>query len=155
MRRRRAEKRQVLPDTRFDSLLVAHFVNMSLRKGKKSTAEKVIYGAIDIIKEKTGQDPIEVLDNAVNNARPLVETKSRRVGGATYQVPVEMTTERGVSVAVRWLLDSASARKGVPMKEALVQEIMDASNKTGTVMKKREETHKMAEANRAFAHYRW
>lgn len=155
MRRRRAAKRKILPDAIYRSALVAKLINMLMLQGKKSLAEKIVYSSLDTLKEKTGQDPLEVLKKALDNARPLLETKSRRVGGATYQVPIEVRPERGVILAMRWFRDAARARKGEPMVKKLSGEIMDAFNKTGSAIKKREDVHKMAEANRAFSHYRW
>lgn len=155
MRRRRAPKRYILPDPKFQNILVAKMVNMLMEQGKKSTAEHIVYGAFDMIKEKTGKEPLEVFKQALDNARPLLETKSRRVGGATYQVPVSCRPERGNTLAMRWIRDFARGRKGAPMNEKLANELLDAYQKTGSAMKKREDTHKMAESNRAFAHYRW
>ena len=130
-------------------------VNIVMEEGKKSIAEHVLYDALDMLKEKTGKDPLEVFKQAVDNARPLLETKSRRVGGATYQVPVSVRPDRGNTLAMRWMRASARDRHGKPMTEKLASEILDAYNKTGVAIKKREDTHKMAESNRAFAHYRW
>ena len=155
MRRRRAAKRQILPDATFHSTLVAKLVNMVMLQGKKAVAEKIVYSALDVLKEKTGQDPLEVLKKALDNARPLLETKSRRVGGATYQIPVEVRPDRGAILAMRWFRDAARERHGEPMVKKLSNEILDAFNKTGSAIKKREDVHKMAEANRAFSHYRW
>ncbi len=155
MRRRRAPKRKILPDPKFKNILVAKMINIVMERGKKSTAEGVLYGAFDILKEKTGKDPLEVFKQALDNARPLLETKSRRVGGATYQVPMSVRPERGNALAMRWMRTFARDRKGSPMRQKLANEIMDAFNKTGGAVKKREDTHKMAESNRAFAHYRW
>lgn len=155
MRRRRAPKRKINNDPVYNDLMLAKMVNMCMLKGKKSTAEGIIYGALDIIGEKSGKEPLEVFKQAVDNVRPLLETKSRRVGGATYQVPISVPPERGVSLAMRWIRNYARSRKGRPMKEKLAQEILDSYNKTGTSVKKKEDTHKMAESNRAFAHYRW
>jgi small subunit ribosomal protein S7 len=149
------KKRKGRPDPFYNSTLVSRFVNLSLKEGKKSVAEKVIYSAMDILKQKTKEDPLKAMEKAVENARPLLETKSRRVGGATYQVPIEVPLERSVSVAVRWLLSFARQRSGKSMEEKLAAELMDAMNLRGGAIKKREDTHKMAEANRAFAHYRW
>jgi small subunit ribosomal protein S7 len=157
-RRASAPTRTILPDPRFNSLLLAKFVNMVMERGKKSVAEKIVYGAVDRIAEKTGkpgEGSIEVLSMALDNVKPTVEVKSRRVGGATYQVPVEISFERQESLALRWIVDAAGNRKGVPMKEALAAELIDAYNNTGSVVKKKEDTHKMAQANRAFAHLRW
>ena len=135
--------------------MVAKMVNVVMERGKKATAENILYGAFDKLKEKTGKDPLEVFKQALDNIRPLLETKSRRVGGATYQVPVSVRPERGNTLAMRWLRDFARRKKGSPMTQKLAGEIMDAYQKTGPAIKKREDTHKMAESNRAFAHYRW
>lgn len=155
-RRRRAEKRVLAPDRKFNNELVAHLVNMVMECGKKSTAEGIVYGALDSIKEKMpGENPLEVLIRAVDNVKPKVEVKSRRVGGATYQVPIEVGAIRQRAMALRWIISYSQARKGVPMGQALSMELMDAYKNQGNAIKKREETHKMAQANRAFAHYRW
>jgi small subunit ribosomal protein S7 len=154
-RRGIVKKRKSQPDPFYNSRLVSRFINLSLKEGKKSVAEKFVYSAMNIVKQKTKEDPLKALEKAVENARPLLETKSRRVGGATYQVPVEVTLERSVSVAVRWLLSFARQRSGKSMEEKLAAELMDAMSLRGGAIKKREDTHKMAEANRAFAHYRW
>ena len=156
MRRRRAERRDVLPDPKYGNKLVTKFVNMIMEKGKKSTAERIVYGAMDIVSEKTGnKNSIEVLQKAFDNSRPLLEVKPRRVGGATYQIPIEVKSDRGVSIAMRWIRDFARQKKGKPMYEKLAEEIMEAYKGQGSAMKKREDMHKMAEANKAFAHYRW
>ena len=155
MRRRRAQKRLIDPDPRYNDLLVAKFINIVMECGKKSIAERIVYDALDIVKEKTSKEPLEVFRAALDNVRPLLETKSRRVGGATYQVPVSVSEERGYSLALRWIRSYSRERKGKPMHEKLAQEIIDGFNKTGPSVKKREDMHKMAEANRAFAHYRW
>ena len=155
MRRRRAQKRLIDPDPRFGDLLVAKFINIVMECGKKSIAERIVYDALDIVKEKTAKEPLEVFRAALDNVRPLLETKSRRVGGATYQVPVSVSEDRGYSLALRWIRSYSRDRKGKPMHEKLAQEIIDGFNKTGPSIKKREDMHKMAEANRAFAHYRW
>ena len=155
MRRRRAQKRLIDPDPRFGDLLVAKFINIVMECGKKSIAERIVYDALDIVKEKTAKEPLEVFRAALDNVRPLLETKSRRVGGATYQVPVSVSEDRGYSLALRWIRSYSRERKGKPMHEKLAQEIIDGFNKTGPSVKKREDMHKMAEANRAFAHYRW
>ncbi len=155
MRRRRAPKRRILPDPKFKNILVAKMINIVMERGKKSTAEGVLYGAFDILKDKTGKDPLEVFKQALDNARPMLETKSRRVGGATYQVPMSVRPERGNALAMRWMRTFARDRQGSPMRQKLANEILDAFNKTGGAVKKREDTHKMAESNRAFAHYRW
>ena len=155
MRRRRAQKRLIDPDPRYGDLLIAKFINIVMECGKKSTAERIVYDALDIVKEKTAKEPLEVFRAALDNVRPLLETKSRRVGGATYQVPVSVSEDRGYSLALRWIRSYSRERKGKPMHEKLAQEIIDGFNKTGPSIKKREDMHKMAEANRAFAHYRW
>ena len=155
MRRRRAIKRKILPDIRFGSVLVTGFITNILKCGKRSLAEKIFYNAIGKASEKIGKPPMEVLEKALDNVKPVLETKSRRVGGATYQVPMEVPYERQMSLATRWIVQYASVRKGVAMEDALLQELVDAYNHTGTAIKKRDDTHKMAEANRAFAHYRW
>jgi small subunit ribosomal protein S7 len=155
MRRRRAQKRLIDPDPRYGDLLVAKFINIVMECGKKSIAERIVYDALDIVKEKTSKEPLEVFRAALDNVRPLLETKSRRVGGATYQVPVSVSEDRGYSLALRWIRSYSRDRKGKPMHEKLAQEIIDGFNKTGPSIKKREDMHKMAEANRAFAHYRW
>jgi small subunit ribosomal protein S7 len=156
MRRRRAEKRQITPDVRYNSAVVARMVNTVMDRGKKSLAQRVVYGALDLIREKKKDaDPLEVFLQAVENVKPRLEVKSRRVGGATYQVPVEVSPDRQAAVAMRWIRDYAKARKGQPMKQALANELLEAFDNTGNAVKKRDDTHKMAAANRAFAHYRW
>ncbi|UCB57137.1 MAG: 30S ribosomal protein S7 [Candidatus Omnitrophota bacterium] len=156
MRRRRAEKRKPAADLQYNSKVIGQLINMLMLKGKKSVAQSIIYNALDLVKERSGQsDALSVLNKAVENVRPLLEVKSRRVGGATYQIPIEVKTERGVTLALRWIRDYARARKGKPMQEKLAQEILDAYKNTGSAVKKKQDTHKMAEANKAFAHYRW
>lgn len=155
MRRRRAPKREVLPDPKYNSTQVTKFINVIMKKGKKSKAESMVYKCFDILAEKTGKKPLEVFEKAIENARPLLQVKPRRVGGATYQVPIEVTQQRSTSLVFRWVRDFARARSGKPMQEKLAGEILDAYNGTGSAVKKREDTHKMAEANKAFAHYRW
>lgn len=155
MRRRRAPKRHIDPDPRYGNLLIAKLINIVMERGKKSLAERIVYDALDIVKEKTGKEPLEVFRQAADNVRPLLETKSRRVGGATYQVPVSVPEDRSYSLALRWLRSFSRERTGKPMHEKLAQEIIDGYNKTGSSIKKREDIHKMAESNRAFAHYRW
>ena len=156
MRRRRAEKRQVIPDIRYNSEIVARLINTVMERGKKSTAQGIVYGAFDIIKEqKSDADPLEVFNTAMENVKPRVEVKSRRVGGSTYQVPLDVPAERQTSVALRWIVSYARGRKGVPMAKALASELIDAFNNTGNAVKKRDDVHKMANANKAFAHYRW
>lgn len=155
-RRRRAEKREFIPDPRYNSTLVSNLINMVMVSGKKSIAQKIVYGAFERVAEKLEKgDPIDLILGALENIRPRLEVKSRRVGGATYQVPVEIPFERQQSLAFRWLINAARGRRGQPMTEALANEIVDAYNNTGSVVKKREETHRMAQANRAFAHLRW
>jgi small subunit ribosomal protein S7 len=155
-RRHRAEKRKPIPDIRYSSPLVAHLINVIMERGKKSLAQRIVYGAFERVSEKLGKgDPVDLMIGALENARPRLEVKSRRVGGATYQVPVEISYERQESLALRWIVTAATDRKGLPMPEALAAEIVDAYNNTGTVVKKKEDTHKMAQANRAFAHLRW
>lgn len=154
-RRRKAERRQVLPDPKYNSELVARVINYVMRAGKKSTAERIIYGAMVRIEEKSAQDPLGVLIKAIDNIKPRVEVKSRRVGGATYQVPVEISSRRQLALALRWLVQYSSARRGMPMEQAIAIELQDAFNNQGVCIKKREDTHKMAQANKAFAHYAW
>ena len=155
-RRHRATKRPITPDPRYNSQLVASLINSVMKSGKKTVAQKVVYGAFERVSEKLGKgDPVDLLLGALENARPKLEVKSRRVGGATYQVPVEISFERQQSLAFRWMLTTARARRGVSMREALADEIVDAYNNTGAVVKKKDETHRMAQANRAFAHLRW
>ena len=154
-RRREIAKRKILPDSRYSSELVAKFINNLLSKGKKSIAESILYGAFDIIKDKTKELPIEVFEKAVNNVKPVIEVKSRRVGGSTYQVPTEVRQTRRVSLGIKWLIDNAKKRAGKSMKEKLAAELIDAANGRGATVKKKEDVHKMAEANKAFAHYRF
>jgi small subunit ribosomal protein S7 len=155
VRRRRAERRQIPPDPVYGDVLVAKLINKVMWDGKKTIAQKIVYGAFDIIKEKMKKDPLEVFRQAVENVKPVLEVRPRRVGGATYQVPIEVQEPRRTSLAIRWIVEAARAKKGRPMKEKLAEEIMAAYNNTGTAIKKKEDTHRMAEANRAFAHYRW
>ncbi|WP_455204508.1 30S ribosomal protein S7 [Kaarinaea lacus] len=154
-RRRVAAKRIILPDPKFGSEMVAKFVNMLMLNGKKSVAENIVYEALDAAVEKKGGEPVELLNKALDNVRPMVEVKSRRVGGATYQVPVEVRANRRTALAMRWLVDSARKRGEKSMERRLAGEILDAVDNKGTAVKKREDTHRMAEANKAFAHYRW
>lgn len=154
-RRREAEKREILPDPKYNSKLVSRFISIILKDGKRSTAEKICYGAFDILREKTGADPIKVFKTAIENAKPLLEVKPRRVGGATYQVPIEVRPNRKIALTFRWIVEYSRARKEKTMRERLAGELLDAYNNTGVTIKKKEDTHKMAEANRAFAHYRW
>ncbi len=154
-RRRAAEKREILPDPKFKDLVVAKFTNSLMLDGKKSSAEKIIYGAFDIIEKKAGGDPLKVFHEAIENVKPTVEVRSRRVGGATYQVPVEVRTTRRQALAIRWIVDLARKRSENTMMERLSAELLDAANNRGAAVKKREDTHRMAEANKAFSHYRW
>ena len=154
-RRREVPKREILPDPKFNHPDVAKFINVLMTRGKKSVAESIVYGAFDVIKSKSGKDPIEVFSQAVQNVKPVVEVKSRRVGGATYQVPVEVRQDRRTAMAMRWLIDYSRGRGEKTMTDKLAGEIIDAASNRGNAVKKREDTHKMAEANKAFAHYRW
>ena len=155
-RRRVATKKEMPPDERLGSPLVTRFINKIMLQGKKTVAQRIFYVAVeDAMQKLGGKNPIEVLDKIVENVRPLLEVKSRRIGGATYQIPVEVKYDRSIAIAARWLIDFARARKGLPMWKALSAEFVDAANNQGNAVKKREDTHKMAEANKAFAHYRW
>jgi small subunit ribosomal protein S7 len=154
-RRYRPPRRDVQPDPKYNSELVARFINRLMNRGKKSLATRIMYDAFDIMEERTHRNPLEVFHQAVENATPIMEVRPRRVGGATYQIPVEVRPERRTSLAIRWLIRSAQSRKGRPLAEQLADELMDAARSTGSTVKKKEDTHKMAEANRAFAHYRW
>ena len=154
-RRRRAERREIVPDAKFGDLVLAKFMNSLMYAGKKSAAETIIYGAFDTIQSKTKQDPLVVFHEALRNVSPAIEVKSRRVGGATYQVPIEVRTDRSRALAIRWIINAARARNEPNMTGRLSGELMDAANNRGSAVKKREDTHKMAEANRAFSHYRW
>ncbi|MGE3308525.1 MAG: 30S ribosomal protein S7 [Limisphaerales bacterium] len=155
-RRRRAEKRPMISDPKFNSPLVTRLVNTVMVCGKKSLAQRLVYGAFDrIIEKNPSSNPLEILQRAVDNAKPRLEVKARRVGGATYQVPLEVTSDRQASLAVRWLVDFADGRKGIPLQDALASEIMDAYQGQGNAIRKRDEVHKMAQANKAFAHFRW
>ena len=156
MRRRRAQERKLLGDPKFNSKLVAKFINMVMTRGKKSLAEKIVYGALDRVKKQLNeQDALKVFNKALDNARPRLEVKPRRVGGATYQIPVEVRQERGTSIALRWIRDFARFKKGKAMEEKLAEEIIAAYKGEGSTIKKRDDTHKMAESNKAFAHFRW
>ena len=154
-RRREVPKRLVLPDPRFHEILVTKFMNSLMRDGKKSTAEHIVYGSFDVIHERTREDPLGVFRRAVDNTKPMVEVKSRRVGGSTYQVPVEVRPERQTALAIRWLIEHARKRSGKSMREKLANELIEASHNRGGAIKKKEDVHRMAEANKAFAHYRW
>jgi len=155
MPRGKIQKRQIEPDLLYNSTTVAKLINQIMRRGKKTVARKIVYQALDIIKEKTKKEPLEVLELAIKNTSPLLEVKPKRIGGATYQVPVEVKGDRKLTLSLRWLIMGAKMKKGKPMKEKLAQEIIDAANETGWAVKKKIDTHKMAEANRAFAHFAW
>lgn len=154
-RRRRPEKRVILPDPKFKDLVLSKFMNNLMLDGKKSVAEKIVYGALDSVEAKAKKDPVQLFHDALNNIKPGIEVRSRRVGGATYQVPVEVRPERAQALAIRWMIGAARGRSETTMAARLSGEILDASNNRGNAVKKREDAHKMAEANRAFAHYRW
>ena len=154
-RRREVAKRDVLPDPKYGDKLAAKFINALMRNGKKSTGEMILYDAFDIIQERTKQDPLKVFKQAFENIKPVLEVRSRRVGGATYQVPIEVRPERRNALAIRWIIGLAKGRSGQSMSESLAGELLDAYNNRGASVKKRDDTHKMAEANKAFAHYRW
>ncbi|MGB0262268.1 MAG: 30S ribosomal protein S7 [Henriciella sp.] len=154
-RRHSAEKRQVLPDPKFKDVVLSKFMNQIMKDGKKSTAERIVYGALDLVESRAKKDPVEVFHSALESISPAVEVRSRRVGGATYQVPVEVRPDRRQALAIRWLAAAASSRNENTMRERLAGELLDASQGRGNAVKKREDTHKMAEANRAFSHYRW
>ena len=154
-RRHSAEKREVDPDPKFNDIVITKFMNAVMNQGKKSVAERIVYGAFDRIQKRSGQDPIRVFHEALTNVRPAVEVRSRRVGGATYQVPVEVRTDRSQALAIRWLISSSRGRSENTMEERLSGELLDAANNRGVAVKKREDTHRMADANKAFSHYRW
>jgi small subunit ribosomal protein S7 len=154
-RRHRAEKREVLPDAKFGDVVLTKFMNCLMIAGKKSTAERIVYGALDLVKDSTNQDPVETFHEAINNVKPQVEVRSRRVGGATYQVPMEVRSERQLTLAIRWLVADMRSRRDKEAKKKLQMALLDAANNRGGAIKKREDTHKMAEANRAFSHFRW
>jgi len=152
---KKIKKHPILPDPVYDNIVISKFINQIMRKGKKTIARKIVYSSFDIIKEKTKKDPIEVFENALRNASPTLEVKSKRVGGATYQVPIEVKGERKMALSMRWIISGAKSKKGKPMRERLAAELMDAANNTGWAIKKKTDTHRMAEANRAFAHFAW
>ncbi len=154
-RRHRAEKREVLPDPKFGDIVLTKFMNAIMLDGKKSTAERIVYGALDIVEDKARSEPMRMFHDALENIKPSVEVRSRRVGGATYQIPVEVRSERKQALAIRWLVSASRSRNENTMRERLAAELLDAANNRGAAVKKREDTHKMAEANRAFSHYRW
>ncbi len=154
-RRHRAEKREVFPDAKYGSIFVTKFINGLMLQGKKSVAERIVYGAFDIMKEKANREPVEVFEEAMDNIMPMVEVRSRRVGGATYQVPMEVRPERRRALAIRWAIAASRARSERTMRQRVAMELLDAYNKRGNAVKKREDTHKMADANKAFSHFRW
>lgn len=154
-RRREVAKRETLPDPMFGSTLISKFVSCMMIQGKKSVAEGAFYGSLEVVKDRTKEDPVKIFKKALDNVKPILEVKSRRVGGATYQVPIEVSQDRRTSLAIRWIINNARARGEKTMREKLAAEILDASNNRGGAIKKKEDTHRMAEANRAFAHYRW
>ena len=154
-RRHRAEKRDIIPDAKFGDVVLTKFMNSIMRDGKKSAAERIVYGALERVEEKTRQEPVPVFHQALENVMPAVEVRSRRVGGATYQVPVEVRADRKQALAIRWIIAAARARNELTMVDRLSGELLDAANNRGASVKKREDTHRMAEANRAFSHYRW
>ena len=154
-RRRAAEKREILPDPKFGDVVVSKFMNSLMYAGKKSTAESILYGAFDLIESRTGQDPVKVFHDAIDNVKPMIEVRSRRVGGATYQIPIEVRTNRRQALAIRWIIGISRARGENTMVERFAGELLDAAAERGASVKKREDTHRMAEANKAFSHYRW
>ena len=155
-RRRQAEKRPTLVDPKFNSVLVSRLINVVMRSGKKSTARRIVYGALDSLAEKNpGVNTLDILQRSIDNAKPRIETKARRVGGATYQVPLEIPVDRQTALAMRWIVNFADSRKGIPMREALASELMEAFQGQGNAIRKRDDVHKMAQANKAFAHFRW
>ncbi len=154
-RRKKIKKRIIAPDLIYDNVVVAKLINYIMRKGKKSVARKIVYGAFDILKEKTKKDPIEVFEAAIRNTSPVLEVKPRRIGGATYQIPREVRGERKIALAMRWIIKASKSKKGKPMKDRLAEELLNAANNTGWAVKRKEDTHRMAEANRAFAHFSW
>jgi len=155
MKSEKKTKREITPDYAHNSVIVAKFINQIMRKGKKTVAQKVVYGSFDVIKGKTKKEPLEVFNTALNNVKPLLEVKPKRVGGATYQVPRQVPIERAETLAMRWIIKAAKSKKGKPMKEKLAEELIEAANNSGVAIKKKEDTHRMAEANRAFAHFSW
>jgi small subunit ribosomal protein S7 len=155
MKGKKKAKKAIPPDPVYNSVTVSKFINQVMRKGKKTIAKKIVYGAFEILKEKTKKEPLEIFEQAINNASPLLEVRPKRIGGATYQVPVEVRGERRLTLAMRWIIEAAKSKRGRPMKEKLAEELINAANNTGVAIKKKEDTHKMAEANRAFAHFAW
>lgn len=154
-RRKKRENRNIAPDPAYNNVMVAILINHIMERGKKNMARKIVYGAFDIIKEKTQKDPVEIFDTAIQNASPLLEIKPKRIGGATYQVPTEVRGERKITLALRWIIKAAKSKKGKPMREKLAEELMMAAKNEGAAIKKRDDVHRMAEANRAFAHFAW
>ncbi|MBI2625330.1 MAG: 30S ribosomal protein S7 [Candidatus Nealsonbacteria bacterium] len=154
-RRKKKEKRELAPDPIYKNTGVSKLINSLMRRGKKNIARKIVYGAFNIVKEKTKKEPVEIFEAAMRNTSPLLEVRPRRIGGATYQVPTPVIPERKNSLAMRWIINAAKSKKGKPMREKLAQELIDAANNTGSAVKKKEDTHRMAEANRAFAHFAW
>ena len=154
-KRKKKVKRDISPDPVYNNVIVAKFINQVMRRGKKTIARKIVYGAFDIVKEKTKKEPLEIFDMALTNSSPLLEVKAKRIGGATYQIPREVKGERKLTLAMRWIIRAAKSKKGKPMREKLAAELIDAANNTGAAVKKKEDTHRMAEANRAFAHFSW
>ncbi|MDD2732230.1 MAG: 30S ribosomal protein S7 [Candidatus Pacebacteria bacterium] len=152
---KKIKRHPIAPDPLYDSVLISKFINQVMRKGKKTIARKIVYQSFEIIKEKTKKDPLEVFDSALKNAAPLLEIKPKRIGGATYQVPVEVKGDRKITLAIRWIIEGAKSKKGKPMKDKLAEELIEAANNSGSAVRKRINTHKMAEANRAFAHFAW
>ncbi len=155
MRRRKADKKKLIIDPKYNNIYITKFINMMMLDGKKSKARAIVYGAVEDASKKLSKEPLEVFNKALDNVRPILEVKSRRIGGATYQVPIEVSKERSISLAFRWLRDYSRAKKGSPVKDRLAQEIIAAYNNQGSAVKKREDVHKMAEANKAFSHYKW
>lgn len=155
MRRRKAEQRVVPPDPQYDNVELARFINRIMLKGKKTVAQRIVYSAMEIVEQQANRPPLEVFHEALRNATPMLQVKARRVGGATYQIPIEVPARRGSALAMRWIINSARGRKGRPMHQKLAQEFLDASRGDGAAVKRREDLHRMAEANRAFVHYRW
>jgi len=155
MRRKKKIKREISPDPVYNNVVVGKLINQVMRKGKKTIARKIVYGAFDIVKEKLKKEPLEVFEQAVKNAQPFLEVKPKRIGGATYQVPRQVPDERALTLAIRWLIYAAKSKRGKPMEKKLAEELINAANNTGVAVKKKEDTHRMAEANRAFAHFAW
>ena len=155
MKGKKKTKKAIPPDSVYNNITVSKFINQVMRKGKKTIAKKTVYRAFDVVKEKTKKEPLEIFEKAISNASPLLEVRPKRIGGATYQVPVEVRGERRLTLAMRWIIEAAKSKKGKPMQEKLAEELINAANNTGVAIKKKEDTHKMAEANRAFAHFAW